>query len=168
MTRSKASKGSSRRLAQVCRRDLLLILGAGLLGLSVCPLGGVWTLSTRLGSVQTGASACHQSSTMRSKFSACPLSLRMMERSRVLTRRAGSLDGLGCKANTCRSRKISLTPTLNPPRRKAASRVSSSGAECLLVTADSHSQFGSKPRHFGRDAEIQAKDGNKPTDLSPS
>ena len=31
----------------------------------------------------------------------------------------------------------------------------------------SNSQFGSKPRHFGRDAEIQAKDGNKPTDLSP-
>ena len=33
---------------------------------------------------------------------------------------------------------------------------------------NSNSQFGSKPRHFGRDAEIQAKDGNKPTDSSPS
>ncbi|PZN74547.1 MAG: hypothetical protein DM484_20980 [Candidatus Methylumidiphilus alinenensis] len=30
-----------------------------------------------------------------------------------------------------------------------------------------NSQFGSKPRHFGRDAEIQAKDGNKPTEYKP-
>ena len=28
------------------------------------------------------------------------------------------------------------------------------------------SQFGPKHRHFGRDAEIQAKDGNKTTDLA--
>ncbi len=32
----------------------------------------------------------------------------------------------------------------------------------------SNSQFGSKHRHFGRDAEIQAKDGNETTDLSLS
>ncbi|PZN72599.1 MAG: hypothetical protein DM484_24245 [Candidatus Methylumidiphilus alinenensis] len=31
----------------------------------------------------------------------------------------------------------------------------------LIHAHSSNSQFGSKPRHFGRDAEIQAKDGNK-------
>ena len=39
-------------------------------------------------------------------------------------------------------------------------------AKDLVILADFI--FGPKRTHFGRDAEIQAKDGNKPTDLSPS
>jgi len=36
---------------------------------------------------------------------------------------------------------------------------------CFIIFI-SNSHFGEKPRYLSRDAEIQAKDGNKPTDIA--
>jgi hypothetical protein len=51
---------------------------------------------------------------------------------------------------------------------RRAGRPTGNGNKEQVAIRFSNSHFGPKFRHFGMDAEIQAKDGNKPTDLSPS